>query len=173
MEQELNITYAEGQKDIDLFWERQERYFLTDIMPNVNLGDPLTEEDVEWFLSQEYKDCIMKLYYRVTDPLSIAFFNLGKETIGFAVYVIYHPEDHKCFITDYCIFPSYRNKGLGKSSFAVLEKELVQKGATYIDLNVSNTRNRRFWESNGFFKTDLSDDRNNFIYRKILKNNSV
>ena len=169
MDSNINLSYGRSKKDTEYFWERRNEYFLKDIIPNSELGDELSEEDIKWFFSKEYKDHIMRLLERNVDPLYIVFINKDKTNIGFMTYVIYNSEDGKCFILDYCIYQQYRNNGIGKIAFNLLEKDFFDKGATYIDLNVSNTNNERFWVGNGFAKTNIKDEKSNFIYRKILK----
>jgi len=166
MESNINLYYVKSKKDIDCFWEKRNQYFQNDIIPNRE--DKLTDSDKEWFFSNEYKEHIMTLFKRNTDPLYIVFINKDNSNIGFIVYVIYNSEDGKCFILDYCIYQQYRSKGIGKVVFNLIEEKFIDKGATYIDLNVSNTNNEKFWISNGFLKTNIKDDRNKFIYRKIL-----
>lgn len=169
MENNINLYYAKGNEDIEFFWKKRNEYFSKDIIPNCELGDELTEKDIEWFFSKEYKDHIMMLFERNVDPLYIVLINDNYLNIGFMTYIIYNSEDGKCFVLDYCIYQQYRNKGTGKKAFNLLEKDFITKGATYIELNVSNTNNERFWISNGFSKTNIKDEQNNFIYRKVLK----
>lgn len=168
-ENNINLYYVKSNKDIEFFWERRNEYFIKDLIPNSELGDKINEEDIKWFFSKEYKDHIMKLFERKVDPLYIVLIKKDKYNIGFMTYVIYNSEDGKCFVLDYCIYQKYRNNGIGKKVFYLLEKDFINKGATYIDLNVSNTNNERFWIGNGFLKTNIKDDQNNFIYRKVLK----
>ncbi len=169
MENNINLYYVKSNKDIEFFWERRNEYFFKDIIPNCELGDKITEEDIKWFFSKEYKEHIMMLFDRDIDPLYIVFINKDKSNIGFVTYVIYNSEDGKCFVLDYCIYHQHRNKGIGKMAFSLLEKKFINRGATYIDLNVSNINNERFWVGNGFSKTNIKDEQNNLIYRKVLK----
>jgi ribosomal protein S18 acetylase RimI-like enzyme len=168
MESNINLQYINYQKDIEKFWEKRDEYFVKDIIPESESGDKLSKEDIDWFFSKEYRDHIMKLFKREIDPLYIVFINEDKDNIGFVTYVIYNSEDGKCFILDFCIYRQYRNKGVGKRTYDLLEKDFIDKGATYIDLNVSNTNNERFWAANGFLKTNIKDEHNNYIYRKKL-----
>ena len=168
MENRINLIYARDKKDLCYFWERRNEYFSEDILPNREAGDALTKSDIDWFFSKEYKDHIMMLFKRKTDPLFIVLINEGNTNIGFIAYVIYNSEDGKCFILDYCIYPEYRNKGIGETAFHQLEKDFVEKGAAYIDLNISNRKNEKFWTSIGFAKTTIKDERNKYIYRKRL-----
>ncbi len=168
MENRINLINAKDKKDLYYFWERRNEYFLGDIIPNHEMGDELTKSDIDCFFSKEYKDHIMMLFKRKTDPLYIVLINEGNTNIGFITYVIYNSEDGKCFILDYCIHPEYRSKGIGKTAFNQLQKVFIEKGATYIDLNISNRKNEKFWTSIGFAKTTIKDERNKYIYRKRL-----
>lgn len=172
MENNINLYYVNNNKDVECFWEKRNYYMIKDIIPNCNLGDEITAEDVEWFFSKGYKDHIMKLYERNKDPLYIVFINKDKLNVGFITYIIYNREDGKCFVLDYCIYKQYRDMGIGKIAFNLLEKDFISKGATYIHLNVSNLNNERFWISNGFIKTNIMDEQNNYIYRKDLNINT-
>lgn len=165
----INLYYVKSDNDIKYFWDKRNEYMLKDIIPNCELGDKLTAHDIEWFFSKEYKDHIMKLYKRNIDPLFIVFINQDKSNIGFMTYIIYNSEDGKCFILDYCIYQQYRNIGIGKIAYSLLEKDFINRGAAYINLNVSNTNNERFWIDNKFSKTNIKDEQNNFIYRKDLQ----
>src|SRR5659263_143776 len=100
----LNLFYAKDSADIQTFWKRRDEYLLNDVMPNCELGDKLTQEDLVWFFSKEYKGHTMMLSERSVDPLYIVFINKGTVNIGFITYVIYTSEDGKCFILDYCIY---------------------------------------------------------------------
>lgn len=110
----------------------------------------------------------MMLFERSIDPLHIVFIKKGNLYIGFIVYVIYNSEDGKCFILDYCINQEFRNNGIGAVAFKLLEMDFIKKGAKYIDLNVSNTKNQKFWFKNGFFPTNSTDKHNPTVYRKVL-----
>ena len=167
MAKKINLINAKNKKDIHYFWEGRNEYFLEDIIPRREEGDALTKSDIDWFFSK-YQDHIMMLFNRKTDPLCIVLINEGNTNIGFITYVIYRSEDGKCFILDYCIYPEYRSKGIGKTAFNQLEKESVENGAAYIDLNVSNRLNEKFWISMGFVKTAIKDERNKSLYRKRL-----
>lgn len=169
MKNRLEFKYVKSIEDIDFFWKKRNEYMLQDVIPNDEYGDPLTKEDIEWFFSDDYKNHIMHLYKRSVDPLYIIFFYHENINVGFVDFVIYNSEDGKCFIIDYCIYKGYRNDGFGKEAFELIEQEFIRKGATYINLNVSNHRNEHFWKTNGFDKTEIKDDHGNYIYSKQLK----
>lgn len=166
--EEFYFVSIENEQSVEDFWRARDKYYENDVLPNCELGEPVSSEDWEWFFSQEYRDHIMKLYHRELDPLYILWIYRNNTPIGFVIYVIYHSEDGKCFIVDFCIFDSYRNKGFGRKVFDQLAKELHAIGATYIELNVSNHRNERFWLGNHFIKTDKMDEHQNHYYRRML-----
>ena len=148
MNKDYHLHMVESDADIDLFWQYRDRYMHEDIIPHSS--EPLSEEDQDWFFSQEYKDVIMEAFYRDTHVLRIVFFRKNGRNIGFAVYVIYHAEEGKCLIVDYCVDEAYRNKGIGTHFFQKLREHTVKEGAKYYALNLSNEGNKRFWERNGF-----------------------
>jgi len=158
-----SIHEAKTKEELDLFWEKRDRYMLEDVLPNSTKGKPITQEDYDWFFSQEYKDMIMDRYTREKDKLYIVFYEKDKVDIGFAVYVTFHSEDGKCFIVDFCIDKEFRNQGLGKECFQLIESKELEKGAVYFALNLSNKDNERFWMSQGFVKTDV-DEYGSYVY---------
>lgn len=132
----------------DVFWKVHEEYLRRDIFPNVTIGVPLAEEDRERFLSQEHRENMDRLCERDVDRVRRVFFMHKEEQIGFAFYCTYASEDGKCFIIDFCIYPSFRNKGYGRKCFEAIRK--LEERATYYELNLSNESNKKFWESVGF-----------------------
>jgi len=87
--------------------------------------------------------------------------------VGFAYYGTYLSEDGKCFISEFCILPDFRNKGLGKEYFNIIKKSEIERGAKFFELNVSNERNRHFWEMLGF-KFDGFDEHNVMLMKLIV-----
>ena len=75
---------------------------------------------------------------------------MKEEVVGFAYYGTYLSEDGKCFISEFSILPEYRNKGLGEAYFNIIKKSETERGAKFFELNVSNERNKHFWEKLGF-----------------------
>ena len=148
MNKDYTLHIVESEADIDLFWQYRNKYMLEDIIPN--LSEPMSEEGHNWFFSKEYKDTIMEAFYRETAILRIVFFQRNGQNIGFAVYVIYHSEEGKCLVVEFCINDEYRNKGIGTYFFKLLRKHTTKQGAKYYSLNVSNEKNKRFWEKIGF-----------------------
>ncbi len=163
MDNQIKIHEIITKKELAIYWEKRNAYMREDIIPNCTLGEPISKEDEEWFFSKEYYDHIMGVYSRDVDKLYIVYFELRKKNIGFCVYVTFHSEDGKCFIVDFCIFKEYRNQGLGKKCFHLLEHKELERQATYFALNLSNENNQRFWKSLGF-KESYYDEYNNLVY---------
>jgi ribosomal protein S18 acetylase RimI-like enzyme len=160
----LKLHVVKEEHDIKLFWQWRDRYVHEDILPNSTFK-PSTDEDYEWFFSQEYKDIIMEAFYRELNPIRIIFLKKDRENIGFAIYVIYHTEDGKCLIVDFCINAEYRNQGAGTLFLNMLQEHVTKNNAAYFALNVTNEENKRFWQRNGFCKT-TKDEHGNDIYEK-------
>jgi len=64
----------------------------------ITLGEPLTQNDLDWFLSKEYKDHMMESSIETRIRAHFVFFEENDEKIGFCSYVTYFSEDNKCFI---------------------------------------------------------------------------
>lgn len=162
----ITLRCIKGDSEICLFWKNFDCY-IAEIFENTTLGDS-NNTDVEWFFSEEYRNTIMKLYYRETNPLKILFIEENGIIIGFITYVIYLDEDGKCFILDYGIKPEHRNKGIGRKSYRLLEGIVKNEGTSFLELTSSNQNNINFWESNGFVKTNDMNEHHNYFYRKWL-----
>ena len=160
----LKLHIVKDESDIELFWQWRDRYMREDILPNATFR-PSTDEDYKWFFSQEYKDIITEAFYRDTNPFHITFLQKDRENIGFVVYVIYHTEDDKCLIVDFCVNAGYQNKGIGTLFFNMLREHVAKTHAKYFALNLINGNNKRFWESNGFYATS-KDEYGNDIFEK-------
>ena len=158
------IHIVKEQHDVDLFWQLRDKYMLEDVLPNATF-DPVSEEDKQWFFSQEYRDVIMEAFHRERAKLYIVFLRKDNVNIGFAVYVIYHSEEGKCLIVDFCIFSEHRNKGIGSSFFKMLRAHVAAQNALYFSLNLSNDDNKRFWEREGF-KLAGKDEHGSDVYEK-------
>ena len=188
MKKRFSLKLVENEADINLFWQWRDTYMLEDILVNESSTN-VTEEannhpnekdihireeilinakynpngnnDYKWFFSKEYKNVIMEAFYRDDARLCIVFMQEENKNIGFAVYVIYHSEEGKCLIVDFCIKKELRNKGLGKIFFKLLLEYVKENGAQYLALNVSNENNKKFWKNNGFIeagKDEYGDD---------------
>lgn len=161
--EKLTFLYVTDDSGMEQFWKLRDKYMTEDVIPN---GDPpLSEDEIKWFFSKEYKDHMMKLFHREIDTLRAAYLLKDGEYAGFIEYVTYGSEDGKCFIVEYCIERSKRGAGLGKHFFKRFEEEEKLRGAIYFALNTSNEHNRRFWLSKGFVKGE-EDEYGNPVYIK-------
>ncbi len=150
IEKNLCIEIIEKEEDVKKFWQLHDEYMLRDIFPNSSLGRPLTEDEKKWFFSDEYRSVLTALTKRNIDRFHFVFFKREDTIVGFSDYGTYLSEDGKCFIVEYCILPKFRNRGLGSEFFKLIKQSETEKRAKYFALNVSNDRNRHFWEKQGF-----------------------
>lgn len=144
MDSQITIRELTAPNDIALFWEQLYAYFCRDIMP-----DP-ADEDLPYFLGSEYRAAMEGLHAREADPLHYLFFERRGQQIGFASAVLYHSEDGKCLLPDFCVLPEFRGSGTGRSCAGALLDWGRSHGATYFELNVNTDWRRRFWQSVGF-----------------------
>ncbi len=164
----MTIKILDTEEELKEFWIMMDEYMVKDILPNSSIGRVLSQEDKEWFFSSEYRNVLHALSKRDIDTFFFAFLMLKEEVVGFAYYGTYLSEDGKCFISEYCILPEYRNRGLGKEYFMILKKSVMEQGAKYFELNVSNERNKRFWESIGF-RFDGFDEHNVMLMKLVVE----
>ncbi len=147
---EIKVKTVLTDEDNLRFWIEKNDYMSRDILSDMDLGGKLTEDNIRYFFSPEYRAIIENRCSRETDRAYKVFFECGVKRIGFCLYCTYLSEDAKCFIIDYCIFPEYRNQGLGKACFHALREKTRAEGAVFYELNTHNKRAMRFWESLGF-----------------------
>ena len=152
MENQITIREAVTETDVAVFWEQLHTYHKRDIFP-----DP-DSEDLEYFLSSEYYDHMMKINSRPQDRCYFLFFHRDGRDVGFAMPVIFTSEDGKCFIMEYCVYPEFRGNGTGKECTRVLLDWAKENGALYAELNHgSNERRRHFWETVGFIENGADE----------------
>lgn len=150
MTNQITLRRAQSAEDIARFWRESDTTLLRDIAPHCDLDGPMTEEECNALLSQAYHDRIDQFCLRSINPGRRVFFLLDGVEVGFALYCIYSTEDSKCLIREFCVYPPYRCRGIGKLCFAALAQQARQEGARYFELNTYCHRARRFWESLGF-----------------------
>lgn len=156
--------------ETDEFWKKKREYEEKDIFPYLDETGEELREILSWFKSPDYYNIIMDLHdnaQKNAKTLQFAYVHddVG-QYIGFIMYKIYNLEDGKCFILDFCIEKELRNKNIGTEVFTFFEQYIKKsEGAHYCALNVSNDRNKRFWEKQGFVYNGL-DDQDNAIYIK-------
>lgn len=153
----IKIIEPHTKEDKEAFWKAKNECFIEDIFPDSDLGEPITEEDKEYFLSEEYYGIIENLCDREIDKARKVFFCQDGKIVGFSLYCTYLSEDGKCFILDFCILREYRNKGIGKICFSALKDDAGNNGAVYYQLNTHCERSKRFWESLGFIGETYDD----------------
>ena len=152
MGNQIIIREAIRSTDVAAFWEQLHIYHKRDIFP-----DP-DSEDLEYFLSSEYYDHMMKIHSRQQDRCYFLFFHRDGQNIGFAMPVIYTTEDGKCFIMEYCIYPEFRGHGTGKECAMALLDWAKEHGALYAELNYGGDKRREhFWQSVGFIKNGADE----------------
>ncbi len=170
MTDKIIIKKIKLEEGLGQFWKLRDQYMLQDIIPNDELGAPMTKKYEEWFFSDEYRNYMEKLFQRKQDPANPVLFIKDDNIIGFASYCTYHSEDGKCFIIDFCILSQFRNQGLGTKAFQEIGKKEMRRGARYFALNVSNNRNKVFWKKQGF-QLDGQDEYGSILMRKDMPEN--
>jgi GNAT superfamily N-acetyltransferase len=150
MKNNIAIRTVVTPEDILAFNKVKTEYFIRDIFLDIDLGAPCDEEAQAHLLSEDYRNCIDALCSRSVDKAYRVFFESDGVRVGFALYCTYLSEDAKCFILDFCIFPEFRCKGLGKRCFEALTERAAQEGAEFFELNTHCRRSMRFWQSIGF-----------------------
>ena len=151
MENQITIREAVRSTDIAVFWEQLHIYHKRDIFPNPD------SEDLEYFLSSEYYDHMMKIHSRPQDRCYYLFFHRDGQDIGFAMPVIFTSEDGKCFIMEYCVYPEFRGNGTGKECARILLDWARENGALYAELNHGGNQRRHFWENVGFIENGADE----------------
>jgi len=164
----ISIKILHTNDELKKFWMMMGEYMLRDIFPNSSIGRVLSQEDKDWFFSSEYRNALDALSKREIDTFYFVFLKMKDEVVGFAYYGTYLSEDGKSFISEFCILPEYRNKGLGKVYFNIIKKTEIERGAKFFELNVSNDRNKRFWEKLGF-EFDGFDEHNVMLMKLLVK----
>lgn len=141
----MKIEIAEiSESDAQAFFDEQIEYLVED-------GIISDEDDIAYFLSDEYRSVIKSHMNRSDSKHCLVYFLQDAEKIGAASYCIYSREGGKCFILDFWIFRRYRNRGLGSACFKILENRTKSNGALYFEINCDGREDRlRFWTKMGF-----------------------
>ena len=150
MDNTITLREAVTASDVARHWRGMDEMMTRDVRPSCDLGAPMTDEEAARFLAPAYHQRIDALCRREVNPCRRVFFLLEGREVGFALYCTYLSEDAKCFIVNFCIYPEYRNQGLGKRCFAALAGCAGAQGARYFELNTHCRRAMGFWESVGF-----------------------
>lgn len=141
-------------KDINLFWEKHIKYLIED--------EIITDkEDIEYFLSSEYRDFLENRMIVDKDRHYFAYFFENDIEIGAVQFTIYNNKDGKyfgeCFILDFWIYPEFRNESKGLECFKKLEKYTKPLGANHYVLNSMKENSIRFWEKLGFRENGVDE----------------
>jgi GNAT superfamily N-acetyltransferase len=105
---EITVREAAAPTDVEAFWTQLHEYFTRDLFP-----DP-EDEDRDYFLGSEYREQMQHIHDRGRDRCHYLFFCSEGRDVGFAMPVIYDSEDGKCFIMEFCVYPEFRGKGIGR-----------------------------------------------------------
>lgn len=114
----ITVREAITEQDTTLFLQQLHAYFKRDICP-----DP-KDEDLAYFLGDEYRTTLRSLHERKEDRLYYLFFTQNGQDIGFAMPVIYESEDGKCFILEFCLYPRFRRN----ADASVTRKSAFRRG---------------------------------------------
>ena len=151
----MNLLRVETPEDIRALEAAFDTYISKDIMPHIDLGETMTEDDLRYFRSDAYRNNIAALCARDTDPVHRYFVVVDGVRIGFILCCTYHSEDGKCFVMEMSIDAAHRGRGYGKAAFALL---MAEENAAYYALHTAGSKARRFWESLGFLETGTAED---------------
>lgn len=143
----IELVTKEGLAE---YWDLHWAYLNRDLFPYASLGEPMDAEDHEYFRSDTYRGVIERYMDRTPDTAFLLYFVEDGNRVGCAQYVTYHSEDGKCLLMDFWVLPAHRGGGMGRRCFAALHDRVQAEGAKYIEINVSNERNRNFWLGEGF-----------------------
>jgi GNAT superfamily N-acetyltransferase len=148
-------------------WERFLSFFLP-YLEEVEGEEAFLQEKDE-VTSENYRNQIFMLSERDISPYVTAALDLDGKRIGFAQYVVFPLEHLKSVLGNIYLLPEYRNKGYGSFFYEEIEKDLLRRGARYVDCSI-NPPAFSFYQRKGFQKTnDLMAENNLPAYRKFLK----
>lgn len=151
MKDPITIREAITESEVAAFWTALYTYFEHDIFP-----DP-ADGDRDYFFSFAYRTAVQTLHERERDRIRYLFFRRGGQDIGLAMPVVYASEDGKCFIMEFCVFPSFRG-GTGARCAEVLLRWAAENSARYAELNCGgDARRERFWQRMGFERNGFDE----------------
>ena len=90
------------------------------------------------------------LHQRQQDRCYYLLLSRNGEDIGLALPVLYHTEDGKCFLCEFCVFPEFRGDGTGTKCGERFLAWARSMGAAYVELNCDTPQRQRFWGRLGF-----------------------
>lgn len=144
MKNEITVREATTKEEVAFFWEQLAAYFQRDIFP-----EPGGEER-DHFLSSEYRAHMEKIHEREYDRCHYLLLCKDNAAIGFAMAVIFHTEDAKCFLMEFCVFPQFRGNGTGTQCAQIFLSWAKSQGAAYVEINCDTAQRQRFWKRLGF-----------------------
>ena len=144
MKDEITIREAVTKQEIAFFWAQLRAYFKRDVFP-----DPDSEER-DHFLNDQYRSHMDALHEREQDRCYYLLLSRDGEDIGLALPVLYHTEDGKCFLCEFCVFPEFRGDGTGTKCGERFLAWARSMGAAYAELNCDAPQRQRFWSRLGF-----------------------
>lgn len=139
MKDEITIREAVTEQEIEFFWTQLQAYFSRDIFP-----DPDSEER-DHFLNDQYRSHMDALHQRQQDRCYYLLLSRNGVDIGLALPVLYHTEDGKCFLCEFCVFPEFRGNGTGTKCGERFLAWARSMGAAYVELNYDTPQRQRFW----------------------------
>ena len=144
MKNEITIREAVTEQEIGFFWVQLRAYFNRDIFPDPDSGEKAH------FLDDQYRSHMDALHQRERDRCYYLLLSRNGEDIGLALPVLYHTEDGKCFLCEFCVFPEFRGNGTGRKCGERFLAWARSMGAAYVELNCDTPQRQRFWGRLGF-----------------------
>ena len=144
MKNEITIREAVTEQEIGFFWAQLRAYFNRDIFPDPDSGEKAH------FLDDQYRSHMDALHQRQQDRCYYLLLSRNGEDIGLALPVLYHTEDGKCFLCEFCVFPEFRGNGTGRKCGERFLAWARSMGAAYVELNCDTPQHQRFWGRLGF-----------------------
>ena len=164
MTKHLDLHKIHNSQDMPLFWRLFDDY-INELSQHSTYGDAF---DLPYFHSEEYRGEVASLRERKEKPLSIVFFRERQIPIGFIMYMHAYEQENECYLMEYYIAPTYRNRGYGTHFYQQSEDLIQSEGFSQIELTPTNEKNAVFWSQAGFRKSTDKDQDNKYIYRKTL-----
>ncbi|MDX5481607.1 MAG: GNAT family N-acetyltransferase [Hymenobacteraceae bacterium] len=133
----------------------------------------LTREQIDYMFGVIYTE--QALQEQMKQGQTFLLLYEGEQPIGFASYSLKDPEEKIYKLNKIYMLPQTQGKGYGKVLLTAVEKEVKQKGAAKLDLNVNRyNRARDFYERCGYH-VHLQEDipigpywMNDYVMRKEL-----
>ena len=148
MDDQITIKELTTAEEAARFRAELYSYFQRDLFPDDG-SNPDREEELDYFLGEEYREAIEGLRRREKNPLYCLAFVRGGTEAGYAMPALYPGEDGKCFIMEFWVLPEHRGGGTGRTCARALLDWARGRGAAYFELNAEGEP-RQFWASLGF-----------------------